>query len=379
VSHSPVPAFQRQTFSSVLEAVPEDNTALLELTRSSPMEGDIGLCVDRSPDFFRLCALGNAWFRVGVIRGSGGRLVGCVTIAERRVWVQGRPVRMAWASDLKVDRRHRGVGAASQLIRWVANQSRPIVGEAGPLVATVLCGNTDMERLFPGGPTLLRIQPFATLRAHAIPVFHRQPPETRFTIDVANRSDHPELRALWNRYAPQRQLAPLAPVGLGPLPPASGERFTVPCHLVARDRAGCIQGFLGIWDERAVKQLRVTGFSVRLGAARAAINLLAPFIGAERLPGAGEILRFATLMDLCVPPDAPELLRALVLAANRAALGSGFSFLTLGLDVRDPLATALRGMHAQPTDFSVCVSGASGEYVGPPLGEGVVHFEPALG
>jgi len=36
-------------------------------------------------------------------------------------------------------------------------------------------------------------------------------------------------------------------------------------------------------------------------------------------------------------------------------------------------------MHAQPTDFSVCVSAASGEYGGPPLGEGLVHFEPALG
>ena len=128
-----------------------------------------------------------------------------------------------------------------------------------------------------------------------------------------------------------------------------------------------------------MKQLRVTGFSVRLGAARAAINLLAPFIGAERLPGAGEILHSATVVDLCVPADAPDLLRALLLAANRVAMGSGISFLTLGLDARDPLAAALRGMHAQPTDFSVCVSAAAGEYGGPPLGEGLVHFEPALG
>jgi len=128
-----------------------------------------------------------------------------------------------------------------------------------------------------------------------------------------------------------------------------------------------------------VKQLRVTGYSVRLGAARTAINLLAPFIGAERLPGPGEVLRSGAVVDLCVPPTAPEVLRALLLAANRAAMGSGLSFLTLGLDVRDPLAAALRGMHAQPTDFSVCASAANGDYGGPPLGEGVIHFEPALG
>jgi hypothetical protein len=373
------PAFEPPFASSVREAVRGDNDALLELTSSCPMEGDIGLCIDRSPDFFRLCTLGNTGFRVGVIRGPRGTLVGCATVADRRVWAQGRPVRMAWASDLKVDRRHRRTGAAAQLIHWVVDQSRSIVGEAGPLVSTVLSGNQEMERLFPGGPGRFRIQPFARLRAHAIPLFHRPAPEAKFRIDVASGTDHSELRELWNRYAPERQLAPLAPVGLGPLPPARGERFTDPCHLIARDGAGRIQAFLGIWDQRAVKQLRVTGFSVRLGAARAAINLLAPFIGAERLPGSGEILHSATVVDLCVPPDAPELLRALLLAANRVAMGSGLSFLTLGLDARDPLAAALRGMHAQPTDFSVCVSAASGEYGGPPLGDGLVHFEPALG
>jgi len=368
---SPAPA--------VCEAVPHDNAALVELTRACPMEGDIGICVDRSPDFFRLCALGNSGFRVGVIHGSDGALVGCATIAERRVWLRGRAVPLAWASDLKVHPWYRNTGAASLLIRWVGEQSQSIVGEAGPIVCTVLSGNQAMERLFPGGPGLLRIEPFARLRAYAIPVFHRPLPEARFGVDVATPADHPALRELWDRYAPNRQLAPFTPVGLGPLPPGTGERFTAPCHFVARDRSGRIQGWLGIWDERAVKQLRVTGYSVRLGAARTAINLLAPFIGAERLPGTGEILRSATVVDLCVPPESPEVLRALLFAANRAALGSGLAFLTLGLDARDPLGAALHGMHAQPTGFSVCASAASGRYEGLSLGERLLHFEPALG
>ena len=165
------------------EAVPGDNVALLELTRSCPMEGDIGLCIERGPDFFRLCVLGNAGFRVGVIPGSTGTLIACATIAERRLWMQGRPTRVAWASDLKVHQRHRRSGAASQLIHWLAEQSRRIVGDAGPILSTVLSGNADMERFFPGGPDLIRIEPFATLRAHAIPVFHRPPPEPSFGID----------------------------------------------------------------------------------------------------------------------------------------------------------------------------------------------------
>ena len=379
MTSSAAPEVRPSSASAVVEAVPEDNAELLELTRACPMEGDIGLCVDRGPDFFRLCALGNAWFRVGVLRDSTGTLVGCATVAERRAWVRGQPVRIAWASDLKVHPRHRRTGAAAQLIRWIVEQSRLAIGENGPIVCTVISGNSEMERLFPGGPGLYSIQRFARVRAHAIPVFQRPAPEPSWRIEVPARAEHPELREFWNRYASDRQLAPLAPVGLGPLPVGTGEGFSVPRHLVARDGAGRIQGFLGIWDERAVKQLRVTGYSVRLGAARTAINLLAPFIGAERLPGPGEVLRSGTVVDLCVPPTAPEVLRALLLAANRAAMGSGLSFLTLGLDVRDPLAAALRGMHAQPTEFSVCASAANGDYGGPPLGEGVIHFEPALG
>jgi len=365
--------------SPVREATSADGPALIELTRACPMEGDIGMCVERGPDFFRLCALGNDGFQVGVTDGPEGSPIGCATVAERRVWLDGRPASVAWASDLKVHAGHRGSGVASDLIRWVTERSRRLVGNDGPILCTVLSGNRAMERRFPGGPGLPVLQPFATLRAHAVPVYQRPLARGGFTVDLARPADRLEMQALWARHAPARQLAPESPVGLRPLPHGGDSRFGVPCHLVARDGAGRIQAFLAVWDERAVKQLRVTGYSVRLGAARTAINLLAPFIGAERLPGTGEVLHSGTVLDLCVPPDAPHLLRALLLAANRAVLGSGMSFLTVGLDARDPLAEALRGMHAQPTDFSCCVTAPAGRYAGPPIGERLVHFEPALG
>jgi GNAT superfamily N-acetyltransferase len=379
VTSTSVQVSQTSEASRVREAGRADNSSLLELTSACPMEGDIGLCVDRSPDFFRLCRLGNSGFRVGVVDAPDGSLAGCATLAERRVWVGGQSGHVAYASDLKVHPRYRGSGAAPRLVRWVADRSRDIVGDPGPIVFTVLSGNGAMERLFAGERGLPRIDPFATLRAHTVPVFHRPPPEPRFRVEAAASEVHPELRMLWNLRAPGRQLAPLRPLGLDSVPGAPGGGFSTPRHFVARDAAGQAVGFLGLWDEQSVKQLRVTGYSVRLGAARTAINLLAPFIGAERLPGAGGALRSATVVDLCVPPDAPEVLRALLLAANRAVLGSGLAFLTIGLDVRDPLGVALKGLYAQPTDFLACVSAAEGRYRGPPLGDRLLHFEPALG
>jgi hypothetical protein len=363
----------------VRDAVAADNAGLRALARACPMDGDIGLCVDRSPDFFRLCGIGNAGFRVGVIDGADGTPLGCATVAERHVWLDGHPARLAYACDLKVHPTARGTDAAPRLVRWVVERSRDIVGNIGPVLLNVLSGNLAMERLCTGGRGLPKVDRFATLRAYAVPIFRRRVKPSALRVQVATGAEHSELQALWTQHAPARQLAPLLPVGLELGSQPGGEGFTTPRHFIARNAAGRAVGFLGVWDERAVKQLRVTGYSLRLGAARAVVNVLAPLLGAERLPRKGAALASGTVVDLCVPKDAPDVLRALLLEANRNAVGSGLGFLTIGLDVRDPLCGALRGLHAQATDFSACISAPSGRYQGSPLNDRLVHFEPALG
>jgi hypothetical protein len=365
--------------AAVRTASPADNAGLLALTRACPMEGDIGLCVDRSPDFFRLLALGNAGFRVGLIDGPNGIPVGCAAVAERHAWLNGRPARLAYACDLKVHPQARGTAAAPQLVRWVAETSRDIVGDTGLVVLTTLFGNRAVERLFRGGHGLPQVDHFATLQAFAVPVFRRRTRASSLRVQVATAADHPELHALWKEHAPARQFAPLAPVGLELGTPPDGDGFTAPRHFLARNAVGRVVGFLGVWDERAVKQLRVTGYSLRLGIARALINVLAPLIRAERLPGRGAALGSGTVVDFCVPSDAPDVVQALLLEANRAAVGSGLGFLTVGLDRRDPLGAAVRGLHGQPTDIAACVSAPSGRYRGPPLNRRLLHYEPALG
>jgi hypothetical protein len=72
------------------------------------------------------------------------------------------------------------------------------------------------------------------------------------------------------------------------------------------------------------------------------------------------------------------VLRALLLQAYAAARGRGYSFFTIGLDVRDPLTVALRGLLAQPTDIHAYETAPSGRYRGPDLSGSPVHHEIAL-
>ena len=78
------------------EATPDDNQPLVELSVACPMEGDIGLAVDRAPDFFALNRLEGPTWRVGVVDGPDGRPVGCIAVAARDVYLNGgaRPVRL---------------------------------------------------------------------------------------------------------------------------------------------------------------------------------------------------------------------------------------------------------------------------------------------
>jgi hypothetical protein len=71
-------------------------------------------------------------------------------------------------------------------------------------------------------------------------------------------------------------------------------------------------------------------------------------------------------------------LRALTLGAQHALAGQGHACITFGLDRRDPLRAGLRGLWAQPTNISACITAPAGAYRGRPLDDRPLHFEIAL-
>ena len=111
---------------------------------------------------------------------------------------------------------------------------------------------------------------------------------------------------------------------------------------------------------------------------RRLFNAGAPFVGATRLPRPGNPLRYLTVVNVCVPASSPGVLRSLLLHGYNEFRGAGYSFITIGLDIDDPLARAVSGLLAQPTDSWACIATANGPYLGPDLGARPVHHEIAL-
>lgn len=362
------------------DAEPADSDALVELSVACPMEGDIGLAVDRAPDFFALNRLEGDTWRVGVVDGPGGRPVGCIAVAERLVFYNGDPTPAMYVSDLKVHPDHRGGGVADALSAWARDVCVATHGPDGLAFLTILAGNRSMARRMDGPRGLPTIDRVATLRTHTVPLlWRRRPPAAGVEVRPARPSDVADMAALWARVGPGRQFAAVLDEGSFSCWVDAAPGLDIADYRVARGAGGELAGFMGVWDQSAIKRLRVTGYSRRLGGARRVFNTVAPLVGATRLPGAGGALRNLTAVGVCVPPDAPTILRALVVSAYNGSRRRGFSFLNIGLDLADPLTAALDGLLAQPTDVWVCVAHLGDGTGGPAPADGrPVHHEIAL-
>jgi hypothetical protein len=363
---------------AVRDATIADNDALVALAKACPMRGDITMCVDRAPDFFALVRLEGERWRVGVAEDAGA-VVGCVAASERLAYVNGAATRTAYAGDLKVHPAHRGGFAADALEEFTCDAIRGYGGDDMLTLVTVLGGNRAMERRAAGPRGLPTLTRFATLDVHAIPLlWPRETQVAGLRVDVARESDLDEMGALWNRVAPGRQLAPVLGAARLRAWIAAAPGLAVEDYLVARRSDGRIAGFLALWDQYFIKQLRVLGYSARLAAVRAALNGLAPLTRTPRLPAAGAVLPSLAVLHCCVERDEPEVLRALLLHAYAVRRGAGYLFLTLALDRRDPLRTALRGLLAQPTAVGAYATTPAGRWTGAPLDGRPLHFESAL-
>ena len=328
----------------VRQAHRDDNDALVALAGSCPMNGDLSLCVDRSPDFFALSRIAGDPWRVGVIDGHNGPIA-CIGVARREVYLNGDPSSLAYVGDLKVHPAFRRRGAGRALLGWAVTTGRDLIGADGPLVCTVLAGNTAVDTLRAGLARSRQghVRRWATIRSHSISLlWRRRLPDIALTVRLAGPSDAPAMTKLWQRLATRRQFAPVYPMVQSP-----GLDY-----LLAHHPDGELAGFIGLWDQHAIKQTRVTGYSVRLSLARKAFNIASPFFRVPPMPAPGGQLSYRTVVSPCAPD--PQTLRTLLLHACRYLHGR-CSFLALGLDTRDPLARALSGLLAQPTDVDLLV------------------------
>ena len=373
----PRPADAESASFAIRDATPADNDQLLELSAACAMVGEMSLRIDRAPDFFALNRLEGDRWQLGVAEAAD-RMVGCIAFSERRAFVNGRERRIGYVGDLKVHPDFRNTQIADALSHYGERACAQLPAGA-PVMITVLAGNKAMERRLSGPRGVPAFRRVGTIRTHSIPIlWRRSAPAAGMRIVSAHWGDLDAMVKLWNEVAPLRQLAPVATADSLARWIRSAPGLDISSFRLARSTNGEILGFLAPWDQRSFKQLTVVGYSRRMKLARIAFNAAATMADAEPLPKAGAPLSCVTATHVCVPEDRVDVLRALLLAAYGELRRSHCSFLNIGLDVRDPLAAALAGLFAQPTDVNAYVLTTRRGVLPELLDNRPLHYEIAL-
>lgn len=361
----------------VRTAVPQDNPALVALAAACPMEGATRLCVERDPDFFALTRIEGETCTVAVAEHPGRGVIGCVSAAERVVWLDGVPSRTAYLGDLKVHPSDRRQGIADALSRWCV-EACGAIGPHLPVLVSVLEGNRPMERRASGRPGVPALRRIGTLDAWAVPAlwYRRLPVGIGLTAGRARAGDLDAMAAAWTKAGRRRQFAPVLDRDALADWIARAPGLEVTDYLVAW-RGAQLAGFLGLWNQAVFKRTRILGYAPGAALFRLGFNAAAPLLGAPPVPPAGSLLPHRVAVQLCVPDGDAAVLRSLLVAAHNAARDGGEAFFTVGIDRADPLAAAVRGMMAQPTPVGIYVTTARGPSERPerpwPL-----HYEIAL-
>lgn len=327
-----------------------DNAALLALSAEVPVNTPaFAYTLERSPDYF-------AFARVQALRseiwvaGEPGTVSGFLSVSFDRVWLEGQIRDMAYTGDLRVAQAARGLGLGDRLMQaglaaTRQNQTHPVftcVMKDNPVGLKMNAnlardGITEMKQV--GEIVLAMLLPLSQLKRSPL---HQGSSVGGFEIQPAQEKDFAEMFALWQAVKAKQHLARAWSQSQWQEWIESTPGLALSDYLLARNRHGELCGFFALWNQEAVRRVRLLRVHPFLWGARGLERVWGRLLKRPKapfLPGAGDVLPVCQILNLCIAGHAPKAFRALLQAAQ-AEYCPGF-LLGIGLDRRDPLQNEL--------------------------------------
>ncbi len=313
---------------TIREATAGDNQALLELSRNSPMRGDLILYMDRKNDFFEISRR-RGTYRCFLILDDN-RIIGCWTVNTYPAFVLGKPASCNYLRDLIIDPAFQGSSALYRLFRAVHESQLSISEDLH--FTTILGGNNRSLQLTPG-------------RA-GFPFFRSTGLFTLFNIIPLGFSTHsgsvethagasPDVIAFYRKeILPAYQFAPLI----------GEEHFADTRTLVSRTD-GKITAVITLADYRHFKSYILKDHSWWHGILLGGIRALGRLFPLVRPPARNARWNMLYVKYFGCRSGAEKQLRTLIREARLLAYRERFVFLTMGVHQKDPLQKIL---HAFP-------------------------------
>ena len=273
-----------------------DEPALRELLRANSLGGWIRLAFQREPDAFAgTFGLAHSHDFIIACEEKSGRAVGLCERYVRDGFVNGEVVRLPYLGSLRVNGEFRN---RIRILRQGFVAVRDLLGDrrdAGFSLTAITADNDVARRVLCAGVSgFPQYLPVGEMLTFAVRTRRARVCDS---VSVAGRHDFGAIAAFLQRTYREYQFAPVWRAD-------ELERLDA-TWLVIRDR-GRIVACMALWDQSAVKQTVIHGYSRAVAVTRPLFNAVAPLLRAPRLPASGTSLKQIYLSHVAVAVGAQE-------------------------------------------------------------------------
>ncbi|MAE66303.1 MAG: hypothetical protein CMJ18_18695 [Phycisphaeraceae bacterium] len=301
------------------------------------MAGPVSVALTCEPSFFTARAIEGHRHETVVAEDADGRVIALGNRSVRSVYLNGRMAQVGYLGHLRVEtdwRRRTSLLRQGFAMISRARRSDEVPYDLTSIVADNLIARRLLGANLKGLPSYQARETYVTL---LLPVPSRGRPWTDGALEI--RPGAPgallDIAACLQRNHRRFQFAPVWTERA-----LRSSRETPNLHpddfLVAR-REGRVVGCLAQWDQRPFKQVVVHGYDGLVGRWRPVINALAPALHAPVLPRPGQTLASEFLSHVAVDHDDPEVLEALIRAAQASGRRRRVRNQIMGFSARHPL------------------------------------------
>jgi len=324
-------------------ATADHDAALRRLLRENPIPGSISVSLEREPEFFAAANIEGSEHQT-IVAIENGRVVATGSISTRQRFINGEPMRVGYLSGLRLDRSCKG---RAEILRRGYDLFRNIHDQGGPPIylSSIVAGNQAalrfLEKGLPGMPTYRFLGDLVTLIIRRNHFWRFKHPASRtrrllrtgdLRVLPGSHSSSLDILEILNRNNREYQFAPAW----------SASEICADDFWTLYSSFETPVGCAAIWDQRAMKQSVVRGYSGVLKWARPFCNVAATFLGRPRLPEIGSALSHVYVSHLAARSDQPELTECLINLVRTSHSARSADYVVIGFDSRDPRLAHLR-------------------------------------
>lgn len=311
---------------NIRRAEQTDNEGLLSLTASNPMLGNISIRIDRYPSFFQLLRLkGN--FHV-LVAEEKGQIIGSFSAVKENFRILGNDEDCWYLCDLKVHHTFQGSMVAFRLLK---NMKEYLQSEkAGFVYCTAALGNKKIVPFFSGRlgfPYLKNIGLFK--------VFQLIPSNSKIKnhgFEILEKSKEENILGFINNFFSQYKFHRVFT-----------EAEIACCRTLIATQGGIIKAAIILSDLNFAKQNVLIRLPVLINIAVKLINFVNKLLPFSPLPMQKETLKILYVKAFAYEPGFEKALKVLIYEARRLAFQQKYSFLSFGVNEKDPVARLIKG------------------------------------